>query len=450
MAADHRQPRQDAPLVNRMHPPDDFPVSERTPAGFRAPAGLGVLQAIAGALNDRVGQKYLADQIEMAVNLARAMTWCPGTQVLAVNPSLGKPWAIAVMRICGCAVTVLDENPKLLAKVEEELAILPGRHEDIPELARILAATRSQGEVEFRHGQVSLFFPEEDRFDAVCLFRVGRGLGGFGPEPLLLSSLRGLREGGLILTGFMDPVFSKPAIVRKTAAGGDFDLEGHQTSNIRYDEYAPAGLLFKLREKHGRSVGRDVFELVAAGLRAHSRGSLSGKIEEALQLARDLGTAKGTRTLVLNPTPDLWSERIMAGLAGQIHLVFDADTDLDEARSEFSFFPGIAAVNGGLKLQQALRNPNNQIYHTGFLRALSELKAYDVICLGKQDDLAESLRICLGGLKPKGRLLVGCDYPRQRDPGAIAAVGQECGVALAYQTDLKYGPLHAELFVRNR
>jgi SAM-dependent methyltransferase len=410
--------------------------------------GLDGLVKAAKELETQVGKKFLADQILRAVDLARLLELHEGMKILAVNPSLGKPWHVLAMRACGCKVTLLGENKKLLAKITEEHSELRNRYDFIPGLVEILAHTASPGEIEYRSGQINLFFPAEDSFDVVCLFTISKSVCGFGPQALLHHSLRGLRDGGKLLAGFLDTKFSDPVMVKNASAEGGFDLDPGGVPRIKYDEYAPDGLLFSLREKSGRSVSSEVIARISAGLRAQARGNQSRKVLNALKLALDLGVRKGFSILVIGPTPDFWPERVMAGIAGQVDIVLTSDEDPDEAMSEFSFFPGIAAVDGGLQLQTALRNPNNRVYNLDYLKPLTVLKSFDMVCLSILNDNPTHFRACIEGLKTGGLLLLDFHHTRQSDIDRIEAAAAKAGVKLEFKRFLDYGPFPRALFVR--
>lgn len=410
---------------------------------------LAELERIATDLEANPGQVFLAHQIRRAVHLARALPLENDTSVLVVNPSLGDPWPIQAMRACGCAVTVLCENARLLGSIEAEHAGLMAFQDSIPGLGDFLSSTAASEAIEFRSGHVSLFFPEEDSYNVICLLAISKGEWGFGPDAILHNSLRGLREGGTLLAGFLDSGFSDPATVEGAAAAGGFFLTCHATARVPYDAYAPDGLLFTLTEKTGRSVDIEIFESASEDLDTLDGGDLNRILQEALRLAQELEITKGCRIFVIGRTPDLWIERVLAGVAGRIDIVLTEEADLDEAKSEFSFFPGIVAVDGGLELQTALRNPNNRIYNLGFLRSLAALKSFDLICFLAGGDAPATFETCLRPLVPGGRLIVAVDPDEPGEVEELVAAAGRAGCRIEFKRMLDVGSLRGALFARS-
>ncbi len=411
-------------------------------------ADLDRLEQIAQDLEAGLSKTFLARQMKRAIDLARALDLQESQQVLAANPRLGNPWHVLALQVCRCEVTVFCENRRFLARIEEEHAALGTIYDFVPGLADFLASLPEDRPLEFRSGQINLFFPEEDAFDAVCLFSVARGIRGFAHEVVLHNSLRGLREGGVLLAGFLEPEFSDPDRVQKAAAAGDYFLDRLPVERVAYDAYAPDGLLFRLREKSGRSLGFDIIARMSEDLASQGRGNLGRRIEQILQLAREIGVGKGSEILVVGGTPDMWAERVFAGLAGQIDIVLAEDLDLDEAKSEFSFFPGVAAVEGGLQLQTALRNPNNRIYAPDFLKSVAALKSFDLVCLTRLDDDLDAFLACLRALKPQGKLLLGFQHPGQCDLGRLEETAAGIGSPLEFERELQFGSLGGALLSR--
>jgi SAM-dependent methyltransferase len=417
---------------------------------------LDDLAQIAYELDTKQNKSYLAHQIQRAIDLARALDLQAGQEVLVVNPPLGNPWPLETLRTCGCTVTALCDNKKLLNKIAAEQAGLSTHYEATSDLGKHLAVTAARGELEFRKGPINLFFPEEDRFDLICLLAVSWGEWGFGPDALLHNCLRGLREKGKLMSGFLDTELTDPAVVASTAAAGGFRLDQQNAGTVQYEAYTPAGLLFTLREKAGRSVGFELITRASEDLDTEAPDNPADTIQEAIKLAQDLEIQRGCRILVIGRTTDFWLERVMAAVAGKIDIVLTDDEDLDEVKSEFSFYPGIAAVEGGLEMQAALRNPKNKIYNFEFLKPLVSLKAFDLVCLFELvdkllDELASdrsTLRACLEALQPGARLLVGADPSTLRDCGDLPTAAAAAGIQLNPAGEVETGPLQGVLFVK--
>jgi SAM-dependent methyltransferase len=416
-------------------------------------AKLPGLQQAHAYLQAQPGRRFLASQISRAVALAAALNLDRGMQVLVVNPPLGNPWHMLAMRACGAELTLLCENAKLLARIRAEHADLENQYAFIPGFADLLASTRRAAGLKYRVGQVSLFFPEEDSFDCICLLAISQGMWGFGADSMIQNSLRGLRDGGVLFAGFLDVRLSNAETLQKLAAEGGFDLDFLDVQRIAYDEYAPDGLLFALSDKSSRSIALDVIEQIAEGFSAQGSHDQSNQVRKALDLVRNLGIGKGARILVIGPTADLWAERVMAGVAGSIDIVLacegdpEVSKDPDVIKARFAMFPGIAALQGGLQLQTALRNPNNRIHELEELPRLGDWGPFDLICLASFDGNLDALLPCLDGIKPGGRFLIRSPSTEPLDLEPIVAAARKSGSHLEPRKTVEYGPHRGALFV---
>jgi len=405
------------------------------------------LTELSREITSSAGQLYVTDQIEQALALANSLALAAGSRLLVVNPPLGNPWLVFVCQLLGCQVTLLGSNKALLT-------LIGSRYHDLIQAAEkssltdSLRAAASAESLTWRSGQMSLFFPEEDSFDAICLLSISQADWGFGPETLLHHSLRGLREDGILLTGFLGTTYTDPELVKEVAAKGDFDLDQVAGECCRYAPYTPEALLFTLVDKTGRCVRFETFSRIAEGLATAGRINLGHKIESAIDTARRLHIRKGSDILVVGPSPDFWAERVLAGVAGQIDLVLTADEDLDEARSEFSFFPGIAAVEGGLQLQTALRNPNIRFYTLESTTAPWADRWFDCIYLASTDNELTHFRSVFPRLRPGGSLVIGQYTAGQCDPEVTLAAAAELGVEIDVEEVIPYGSLQGALFLR--
>jgi SAM-dependent methyltransferase len=416
---------------------------------------------------------FAAQQIRLAVGLRDALDPKPGSRVLVVNPPLANPRHLQVLRDGGCAVTALGSGAGLMKQVR-------GEHEAL--------SSGDAGRVRFRVGEVNLFFPEEDSFDVVCLMSVAKGEWGLGPEALLHNSLRGLREGGTLLWGVLGVALDDPDWVVAAAGEAGFRLTAHPAGRVPYAPYAPDGSLFVLEEKTARRVGLEVFTRASADLgggptsdRDLEEEALDDEdlddedldeedlddesledaailddepvdpavlIEEAVALARRLGVHERSRILAVGRTPDLWTERVLAGVAGRIDILVDEGVDLAEARAEFCFYPGLAALRGGLQLQGALRNPRNRLYGLSYLRPICSLKTFDLICLAAPDRGLEIFRTCVAALAAGGRILVRAPEPGDETVAALEEAAAAEGRPLRFERSERYGPVTAALFSR--
>ncbi|MFH1843999.1 MAG: hypothetical protein ABIF77_12405 [bacterium] len=416
------------------------------PQHHRSPL-LTELNELARDLARRPGQKFVADQIEQAVVLTDSLALAAGSRVLVVNPSLGNPWLVLACQLHGCQVTLLGGNKSLMTQIGAEYHDLLQAEGPSP-LTDSLRTAATLGSVTLRSGQLSLFFPEEDSFDVICLLSISKADWGFGPETLLHHSLRGLREDGFLLTGFLGTTYTDPELIMEVAAEGDFDLDHVSGGRFRYDAYTPEALLFTLVDKTGRCVRFQTFTRIAAGLTATGRINLGHKIESAVDTARRLDIRKGSDILVVGPSPDYWSERVLAGVAGQIDLVLTGHEDLDEARSEFSFFPGIAAVEGGLQLQTALRNPNNRFYSLDPTTSPWADRWFDCIYMTQPDNGLTLFHSVLPRLNPGGSIVLGYYAAGQCDLDVTIAAAAERGLEIVADQEIPYGSLHGARFRR--
>lgn len=428
---------------------------------------------------------FTARQVRIAAGLRDALDLKAGARVLVVNPPLANPRDLRVMQDRGCVVTALAASAGLMKQVR-------GEHEALPRGAA------GAGTVRFRVGEVSLFFPEEDSFDVVCLMSVSKGEWGLGPEALLQNSLRGLHEGGALLWGVLGVALDDPAWVVATAGEAGYRLAAHPAGRVPYAPYAPDGALFTLEEKTARRVAFEVFTRASADLGGGLAGErdrdledgefddgtfdgemfddgdldeedldgegldgegLEGdalgdedsedpaaRIEEAVALARRLDVHERCRILAVGRTPDLWTERVLAGVAGRIDILVDEGVDLAEARAEFCFYPGLAALQGGLELQGALRNPRNRLYGLSYLRPICSLKTFDLICLNFPDPDLEIFRAGLAALAAGGRILVRTPEPGGANVAALEEAAAAEGRPLRFVGPERYGRDGAALF----